>query len=340
MHLRRDPDRSSGVFGEHQRRHHSGGRVGRLGGAVRGGPDLCSRRPWPDLGSQRREAVSDAGFDHLLATRLRRDRISTEALAAIDEDTAWVSIPQRRCRAADIYLDDGTRAVVVESDARARRDTARTAQIVTTAETKLRALEDRVRAGRLKDPAKIGAAAQRILGSGGVGRLFDVEIGPARFLYHYNEDTHAYEELLAGRYVLTTSLTPDQAGTAQVVGYYHQLQAVETRFRVLKDFLRLRPIRHWTEQRVRGHVAVCVYAALIETLINHALIQADIRDPDLGDQHLTATRALRDLNRIRRHQLTTDGRRIHLTTRRSPLQNRTLTAIGTDTHTWDKATIT
>ena len=286
------------------------------------------------------DMVAEAGFDHLLATKLHRDRICTEALGAIDEDTAWVKIPHRGCRAADVALDDGTRTVVVHSDGRARRDVARTAEIVAAAEAKLRALELRVRAGRLKDPAKIGAAAQRILASRGVGRLFDVEIGEGRFLYHYNEDAHTYEQRLAGRYVLATSLTPNQAGTAQVVDYYRQLQAIEARFRILKDFLRLRPVRQGTEQRVRGHVAVCVYAALIETLINHALIAADIRDPDLGDQHLTAARALRDLNRIRRHQIGASGRRITLTTRRSPLQDRTLAAIGTDTRTWDKATIT
>ena len=286
------------------------------------------------------DVVAEAGFDHLLATKLRRDRISTEALTAIDDDTAWVDIAQLCCRAADICLDDGTRAVVVESDARARRDDARTTQIVATAEAKLPALEHRVRAGRLKDPAKIGAAAQRILASGGAGRLFDTDIGAGRFLYHYNEDAHAYEELLAGRYVLATSLTPNQANTAQVVDCYRQLQAVEARFRVVGDFLRLRPVRHWTEQRVRGHVAVCVYATLIETLINHALVAADVRDSDLPNQHLTTARALRDLNRIRRHQLSANGRRIHLTTRRTPLQNRTLTAIGADTRTWDKATIT
>ena len=286
------------------------------------------------------DVVADAGFDHLLATRLRRDRTSAEALAAIGPHTVWVDIPQHGCRAADVTLDDGTRTVVVHSDARARRDVARTAQIVATAEAKLRALELRVRAGRLKDPAKIGAAAQRILAPSGVGRLFDTEIGEGRFLYHYNEDAHTYEQLLSGRYVLTTSLTPNQADTAQVVDHYRQLQAIEARFRVLKDFLRLRPIRQGTEQRVRGHVAVCVYAALVETLINHTLVAADIRDPDLRDQHLTATRALRDLNRIRRHQLTANGRRITLTTRRSPLQARTLAAIGADTRTWDKATIT
>ena len=54
------------------------------------------------------DVVAEAGFDHLLATKLRRDRISTEALAAIDEDTAWVHIAQYRCRAADVTLTDGT----------------------------------------------------------------------------------------------------------------------------------------------------------------------------------------------------------------------------------------
>ena len=285
-------------------------------------------------------AVAGAGFDHMLAARLRRDRVSREALEAIDDDTAWVEIPQHRCRATEAALADGTRAIVVASDARARRDAARAAEIAAAAEAELLALERRVRDGRLKDPAKIGRAAQRILGSGGVGRLFDVEIGPGRFIYHYNEDALAYEELLAGRYVLTTSLTPAQASTAQVVAAYRQLANTEARFRVLKDFLHLRPVRHWTEKRVRGHVAICVYAAVIETLINHALATADVRDPDNGHQHLSAARALRELNRIRRVQLNANANNITLTTRRTPLQTQALTAVGADTRTWDKAAIT
>ena len=286
------------------------------------------------------ETVTQAGFDHLLATRLRRDSVTAQALSAIDQDTAWVQLPEHGSRAADITLEDGTRTVVVESDARARRDTQRTAELIAAAETQLLALEHRVRSGRLKDPAKIGRAAQRILGTGRVGRLFDLEIETGRFLYHYNEQAQAYEKLLAGRYVLTTSLTPAQADTTEVVACYRQLQTVETRFRVLKDFLRLRPVRHWTEKRVRGHVAVCVYAALMETLITQALTAADIRDPDLEHQHLTAARALQQLNRVRRVELTTNNHQITITTRRTPLQTRALAAIRADTRTWDKATIT
>ena len=285
-------------------------------------------------------AVSGAGFDHVLATRLHRDRTCREALNTIGDDTTWVDIPQRRCRASDITLPDGTRAVIVESDARQRRDNARRADLVARIEAGLLTLEHRVRDGHLKDPAKIGRAVQRILTNSSVARLFDVEIADSHFTYHYNEDAFAYEELLAGRYLLTTSLTPKEASTSQVVAAYQQLANIEAKFRTLKDFLHLRPIRHWTEQRVRGHVAVCVYAAIIETLITADLAKADIYDPDLDHQHLTANRALRELNRIRRVQLNTNKHQISLTTRPTPLQTRILKATKTNTHTWNKPTIT
>ena len=55
---------------------------------------------------------------------------------------------------------------------------------------------------------------------------------------------------------------------------------------------------HWSEDRVRGHVAVCVYAAVIEALMAADLRAADLRDPDIDDQHLTPVRALRELARI------------------------------------------
>ena len=284
-------------------------------------------------------AVAQAGCDHVLATRLHRDKACQEALETLDENTEWIDVADLRCRAAEAALADGTRAIVVESDARMRRDTKRTAELVARTETALLALEDRVRAGRLTDPAKIGRAAQRIIGPSGVSRLFDLDIGEGRFVHHYDEDAHAYEKLLAGRYVLTTSLAPDQAPAERVAAAYRQLADVEARFRTLKDFLRLRPIRHWTEQRVRGHIAVCVYAAVAETLITRDLAAAEIADPDRAGQHLTAARALRELDRIREVRLHTDGKPVTLTTRRSPLQTAILAATRTPTRDWDKARI-
>jgi transposase len=284
--------------------------------------------------------VATRGFDHIMATRLHRDAACAEALDLADEQaTVWVEVPAAKCRAAEVTLADGTRAVVVASDERHRRDTARTAELVAKCEAQLLALEDRVRAGRLKDPAAIGRAAQKILGSSGVAGLFEVEISQGRFIYHYNDPAQDYEEQLAGRYVLTTSLSFGEASTARIVTAYRQLLQVENRFRTLKDFLHLRPVRHWTERRVKGHIALCVYAAVVETLIGKALAAAGIGDPDIEGQDLSAQRALRELGRIRHIQITAGGRRIRLITRRTALQAQILAALGVDTRGWDTAEV-
>lgn len=287
------------------------------------------------------DIVTGHGFDHLIATRLHRDPTCHEALtAAVAADAPWQPVPAANSTACDVTLADGRRCVVVASTERHHRDTMRTAELVARTETKLLALEDRVRAGRLVDAGRIGRAAQRILGPSGVGHLFDVEIAESRFVYHYNDTAFDYEDLLAGRYVLVTNLPAQQASVADVVVAYRQLQHIEHRFRVLKDFVHLRPVRHWTERRVHGHIAVCVYAAVIEALITHALAAADLRDPDLPDQHLSAARALRELSRIRAVTLDAGDRHIEVITRRTSLQQRILAALDVDTTDWDRAHIT
>ena len=145
--------------------------------------------------------------------------------------------------------------------------------------------------------------------------------------------------------MLVTNLTPAEASAAQVVMAYRNLVEIERRFRVLqdfrvlKDFLHLRPVRHWTERRVRGHVAVCVYASVLEALMAKALREADIGDPDVDDQHLSAARALRELGRVRAVTLAAEGRTIELVTRRNALQARILAALGVDTRRWDRPRI-
>ncbi|MGH9190316.1 MAG: hypothetical protein ACRD0Q_09845, partial [Acidimicrobiales bacterium] len=131
-----------------------------------------------------------------------------------------------------------------------------------------------------------------------------------------------------------------EMSAAAVVRAYRQLLEVEDRFRVLKDFLHLRPVRHWTETRVRGHVAVCVYAAVVEALMARSLVDADVRDPDVADQHLSAPRALRELGRIRAVTLDVEASTVELTTRPTALQARILAGLGVDTTGWDKAHIT
>jgi hypothetical protein len=124
--------------------------------------------------------------------------------------------------------------------------------------------------------------------------------------------------------VITTSLDKDEVSAAQVVRYYRSLQNVEHRFRVLKDFLNLRPIFHWTEGRVRGHVALCVLAATIEAVMAKDLVNAKVMDPDLPFQSMTPRRALSLLKEIRLELVSAGDHNIELVSRRSALQAKVL----------------
>jgi len=68
---------------------------------------------------------------------------------------------------------------------------------------------------------------------------------------------------------------------------------------VLASALSSAAVFHYTEKRVRGHVAICVLAAVIEAVMAIDLAAAKLTDPDLGDQVLSARRALRELERVR-----------------------------------------
>lgn len=280
--------------------------------------------------------VAEAGFDHVLATRLHRDPAVKAVLeAAQRDDASFLLVSDDGTKATEV-THDGRRYVVVDSPKRRLRDDARRGELVARTEERLMALADRVRSGRLVDPAKIGAAADRILRDSGVGRCFSTRIVPGMFDWDYNDEAMRYEEdLLAGRYVITTSLDKLAASTAQVVAHYKSLLVVERRFRVLKDFLALRPVFHYTERRVRGHVAICVLAAVIEAVMTLDLAAADVRDPDLKDQQLSARRALRELERIRQIAFVdTNGHERHVVTKPTPFQAAILSAARVDASAW------
>ena len=276
------------------------------------------------------------GFDHVMATRLHRDPDVAAVLEAATRDgITWTEMTRPTVKVTEV-VHEGRRYVVVCSPERKIRDDHRREELLGRVEEGLIALASRVAEGRLKDPAKIGAAAERILSSSGVARCFSTKISNGVFTWSFNQTQLRYEEeLLAGRYVLLTSLSKKDASSVDVVRHYRSLERVERRFRVLKDFLGLRPIFHFTEKRVRGHIALCVLAAVIEAVMARDLETHRVMDPDLPDQVLSARRALRELGRIRAVNLVgTDKVTRQVITRPSPFQAQILGAFGVDTSTW------
>jgi hypothetical protein len=277
--------------------------------------------------------VAAAGFDHVLATRLHHD----EDVAAVLEEAAatgeggWTKVSGAEGTSCCEVTRSGRRFVVVFCEERKSRDDRPGEELLARTEERLITLADRVRTGKLVDPAKIGAAADRIVRDSGVARCCSVTIRHSVSSWRFDE-----EKLFAGRYVFVTSLSAKEASATDVVRHYRMLQAVERRCQVMKDLLAVRPVCHRTEDRVRAHISLCVIAAMIEAVMGDDLEAAQPKDPNLPAQNVTLSRALAELGKIRRHHLHA-GRGIKFADRPDKLQRQILDAFRVEDSTWGRA---
>jgi transposase len=90
-----------------------------------------------------------------------------------------------------------------------------------------------------------------------------------------DEATRAWEESIDGMLLLET--TDMDLPAEEIVHRYKELAEIERGFRALKSSLLLRPLYHWTEDRIRAHVFLCVLALQIERLMRTRLPSISVR---------------------------------------------------------------
>jgi transposase len=82
--------------------------------------------------------------------------------------------------------------------------------------------------------------------------------------YSLNQQKIEQEKKFDGIFVLLSSRYDLKA--SEVVESYKNLKEVEMLFDDLKNFVDIRPIRHWLQVRVRAHVFICVLALLLKRI--------------------------------------------------------------------------
>ena len=60
---------------------------------------------------------------------------------------------------------------------------------------------------------------------------------------------------------------------------FKELAEIERGWRALKSTLELRPVYHWTEERIRAHVFVCVIALQLERWMRNKLKEMAVSVP-------------------------------------------------------------
>jgi len=250
-------------------------------------------------------ADGDWGF---LLGMTRRQNPEAEALIDRVIEDGWLDCPsgingreatvKQRTRVQEVSCErDGVRVFVVDSDERRAYEQRQREKAMGRVRLGLEKLQTRVSQGRLKDPAKIGAAAQRILSRHHGHRYYAWRLLEGQLGFEEHPVNLPREKKYEGKYLIQTDqidLTPQDA-----VAQYKDLNEVERGFRSLKDPIGMRPIWHHKERRVRAHIFVAALSFLIERMVERALKDAGVA--------VSAQAALTALQTIRHVRFQVDG---------------------------------
>ena len=143
----------------------------------------------------------------------------------------------------------------------------------------LEKLCERVGRGALKGAATIGLKVGRVLDKYKVGKHFHLY---NKAITHLGDERRerqiAAEAALDGIYVIRTGLKKKQMSAAEAVRSYKFLAQVERAFRSLKTVdLKIRPIHHWLEKRVRAHIFLCMLAYYVDMASARGVARAPLR---------------------------------------------------------------
>ena len=133
----------------------------------------------------------------------------------------------------------------------------------------------------LKGAGKIGLRVGRVINKYKVGKFFELEITDNSFSYGRKAQELKRAAVLDGLYVIRTSVEASVLDTPTTVKVYKGLSQVEQAFRSYKTMdLKVRPIYHHLEGRVKAHVFLCMLAYYVEWHIRQALAPILFDDED------------------------------------------------------------
>jgi hypothetical protein len=226
-----------------------------------------------------KEDLKPAGLDWISC--LRAPQI--QALAT-DDGPLQLSLFDDR-DLAEIESPDypGERLVVCRNPDLSAERARKRDDLLEATERDLARIQQRVRRRRqpLTGAAAIGQAVGAVIGRRKVGKHFQCTITDTDFCFARDFAAIETEARLDGIYVIRTSVAADALSAGETVQAYKDLSRVERAFRCLKTVdLEIRPIRHWTEPRVRAHVLLCMLAYHVEWHLRQALAPLLFDDTD------------------------------------------------------------
>ena len=212
---------------------------------------------------------------------------------------------------------EGDRVIITWSRARAERDRKAREDVLAKIRKKLSA-------------SPKGAALQKLVTHASYKKFVKEETKATLVL---NDAAIAEEARRDGFFGIVTNIRDLKAH--DIVANYKTLWEVEDAFGELKGTLKARPVFHWTDTRIVGHLTLCFMAYLCEALMTRAVrakgfvFESPAIDKKIIDKRpLTVVEAMRELGEVRAIPVTLRGQTFWTRTDIHGNAQKLLAAIG------------
>lgn len=251
------------------------------------------------LSEENLEAVLDAGFDYIMSLPMRHSAAVTKLLK--ETEGCWDESPKA---AEQFYLDESgepARYAVAYNPKMAQQTRKKRQERFEKADRFIKSVLTRLERAEKNPrprgrPPTIQGAFERIhdhLRDRKLGQYYQVQMTDKGVTVTGNSKRRKLEEKIDGKLVVESSCADLSA--EELIGRYKELADIERAFRTLKSTLELRPVYHWTENRIRAHVFICVMALQLQRYMRSRLCESP----------LSAERALQRLQTLKAGTLKT-----------------------------------
>ncbi len=260
-----------------------------------------------------REEVQPSGLDWITALRGPAIRQLVESGAVQMSLFDEINLVEIR---SDAYPDE--RLMVCRNPLLARLRTLKRQEMLSKTEELL----DEIVAATCRDRRpyrgreRIALRVGKVVNKYKMAKHFELDITEESFAYERNAESIAAEAALDGLYVIRTSLPAEEMGAEATVQAYKGLSVVEQAFRSYKTVdLKVRPIYHWSNDRVRAHVFLCLLAYYVEWHMRRRLAPLLFDDEDPAGAPRSSVVAPAEVSRAAqqkaRSKRTADGQPAH-----------------------------
>jgi transposase len=121
-----------------------------------------------------------------------------------------------------------------------------------------------------------------------------------------NEEAIAQESIKDGFFGVITNVRADRMSASEIISAYKHLWIIEDAFGEIKGMLKTRPIYHWSDDHIKGHLTMCFLAYFCEAQMTKLLREKGvmlgskaIEEQLIDERPLTVAEAMQELAEVR-----------------------------------------